>query len=196
MLGPKSFWHLDGHHSLVSWGFVIHGAIDGYSCLITYLQCSTNNRRETVKELFLDAIQSFGLPTRVQTDQDGENVGVWQEMEQRRGPNRGSYLAGTSTHNQRIKRLWRDVFRCVAHIFYYTFQVMEENGLLNMDNPIQKSALQFVFLPRINRIITSFKTAWNYHPLRSEHNWSPQRIWSNGMVDIRNRNFDCSSRCH
>ena len=167
MLGPKSFWHLDGHHSLVSWGFVIHGAIDGYSCLITYLQCSTNNRRETVKELFLDAIQSFGLPTRVQTDQDGENVGVWQEMEQRRGPNRGSYLAGTSTHNQRIKRLWRDVFRCVAHIFYYTFQVMEENGLLNMDNPIQKSALQFVFLPCINRTITSFKTAWNYHPLRS-----------------------------
>ena len=80
MLGPKSFWHLDGHHSLVSWGFVIHGAIDGYSCLITYLHCSTNNRSETVKELFLDAIQPFGLPSRVRTDQGGENVGVWQEM--------------------------------------------------------------------------------------------------------------------
>lgn len=187
--GPNSLWHLDGHHSLVSWGFVIHGAIDGYSRLITYLQCSTNNRSETVKELFLDAIQSFGLPSRVRTDQGGENVGVWQEMKERRGPNRGSYLAGTSTHNQRIERLWWDVFRCVAHLFYYTFQVMEENGLLNMDNPIEKSALQFVFLPRINRAITSFKTAWNYHPLRSEHNWSPQRIWSNGMVDIRNRNL-------
>ena len=126
---------------------------------------------ETVKELFLDDIQSFGLPSRVWTDQGGENVGVWQEMEQRRGPNRGSYLAGTSTHSQRIERLWRDVFRCVAHIFYYTFQVMVY--LLNMDNPIEKSALQFVFLSRINRAITSFKTAWNYHPLRSEHNWSP-----------------------
>ena len=187
--GPNSLWHLDGHHSLVSWGFVIHGAIDGYSRLITYLHCSTNNRSETVKELFLDAIQSFGLPSRVRTDRGGENVDVWQEMEQRGGPNRGSYLAGTSTHNQRIERLWRDVFRCVAHIFYYTFQVMEENGLLNMGNPTEKSALQFVFLPRTNRAITSFKTAWNYHPLRTEHNWSPQRIWSNGMVDIRNRNL-------
>lgn len=119
--GPNSLWHIDGHHSLISWGFVIHGAI-----------------------------QSFGLPSRVRTDRGGENVGIWQEMEQRRGPNRGSYLAGTSTHNQRIERLWRDVFRCVAHIFYYTFQAMEENGLLNMDNPIHKSALHYVFLPRLN----------------------------------------------
>ena len=48
--GPNSLWHIDGHHSLVEWGFVIHGAIDGYSRLITYLQCSTNNRSETVTE--------------------------------------------------------------------------------------------------------------------------------------------------
>ena len=52
--GPNSMWHLDGHHSLVSWGFVIHEAIDGYSRLITYLHCSSNNRSETVKELFLE----------------------------------------------------------------------------------------------------------------------------------------------
>ena len=25
--GPNSLWHVDGHHSLISWGFVIHGAI-------------------------------------------------------------------------------------------------------------------------------------------------------------------------
>ena len=184
--GPNSLWHIDGHHSLVTWGFVIHGAIDGYSRLITFLHCSTNNQSETVTELFLDATHLFGLPSRVRTDHGGENVGIWQEMENRRGPNRGSYLAGTSTHNQRIERLWRDVFRCVAHIFYYTFQVMEESGLLNMNNPLHKYALHYVFLPRINRAISSFKTAWNNHPLRTENNWTPQRIWVNGMIDIRN----------
>ena len=31
--GPNSLWHIDGHHSLVNWGFVIHGAIDGFSSL-------------------------------------------------------------------------------------------------------------------------------------------------------------------
>ena len=108
--GPNSLWHQDGHHSLVKWGFVIHGAIDGFSRLITYLHCSTNNRSDTVKNLFLNATQVYGWPSRVRTDHGGENRDVWQLMEEKRGPNRGSYLVGSSTHNQRIERLWRDVW--------------------------------------------------------------------------------------
>lgn len=27
---PNALWHLDGHHKLIRWGFVIHGIIDGY----------------------------------------------------------------------------------------------------------------------------------------------------------------------
>lgn len=27
---PNSLWHLDGHHKLILWGFVIHGLIDGF----------------------------------------------------------------------------------------------------------------------------------------------------------------------
>lgn len=33
---PNSLWHLDGHHSLINWGFVIHGGIDGFSRLIVF----------------------------------------------------------------------------------------------------------------------------------------------------------------
>lgn len=46
--GPNCLWHIDGHHSLVTWGFVIHGGIDGFSRLIVYLKCSTNNRSNAV----------------------------------------------------------------------------------------------------------------------------------------------------
>ena len=63
--GPNSLWHLDGHHSLVSWGFVIHGAIDGFSRLVTFLHCSTNNRSGTMADLFLKATQEYGWPSRV-----------------------------------------------------------------------------------------------------------------------------------
>jgi len=30
----NSLWHIDGHHSLIQWGFVIHGYIDGFSRIL------------------------------------------------------------------------------------------------------------------------------------------------------------------
>ena len=103
--GPNSLWHIDGHHNLVNWGFVIHGGIDGFSRLIVYLHSSNNNRMETVTHLFRSATERYDWPSRVRSDHGGENVGVWQLMEEVRGPNRESFLAGTSVHNQRIDRL-------------------------------------------------------------------------------------------
>ena len=35
--------HIDGHDILVRWRLVIHGAIDGYSQIITYLQWKNIN---------------------------------------------------------------------------------------------------------------------------------------------------------
>lgn len=184
--GPNSLWHADGHHSLVTWGFVIHGAIDGFSRCIVYLECSTNNRSDTVTELFSGATRNFGWPSRVRTDKGGENVGIWAMMEEFRGANRRSYIAGSSVHNQRIERLWRDVFCMVCHLFYYTFQAMEESGVLNIGDEIHKFILHFVFLPRINIALNSFVASWNNHPMRTARNWSPYRIWVNGVLDIRN----------
>ena len=94
--GPNSLWHIDGHHSLVNWGFVIHGAIDGFSRCIVFLKCSTNNTSETVGDLFPSATRSVGWPSRVRTDHGGENVKVWELMEEARGSNSGSYLVGSS----------------------------------------------------------------------------------------------------
>ena len=35
---------------------------------------------------------------------------------------------GSLTRNQKIERVWRDVFRCVCDLFYYTFYAMEQTG--------------------------------------------------------------------
>ena len=62
----------DGHHKLIRWRMVTHGAIDGFSRLIVFLQCSTNNRASTVYDLFLGAVGQYGLPSRVRTNQGRE----------------------------------------------------------------------------------------------------------------------------
>ena len=89
----------------------------------------------TLRQLFHSATNNFGWPFRVRTDCGGENVRVWELMEEYRGPNRGSYLSG-SVHNQCIELLWRDVFCMVCHIYCYTLQAMEEQGILNRNDDI------------------------------------------------------------
>lgn len=70
---PNFLWHIDSNLKLRHWRFVIHGCIDGYSRLIVYLRCGNNNRAATVLSLFRQAINTWGLPSRVRAD-DGEKT--------------------------------------------------------------------------------------------------------------------------
>ena len=154
--GPNSLWHIDGHHSLVRWRFVLHGGIDGYSRLIVYLRCTTNNKAQSVFDYFWRATREYGVPSRVRSDKGGENVIVCHFMLSQRGIGRGSHIAGRSTHNQRIERLWRDVYRCVASTFHGIFYYMEEQQLLDPDSELDLFVLHCVFLPRINHSLECF----------------------------------------
>lgn len=62
---PRALFHIDGNHKLIRWRFVIHGMIDGYSRMIIFLRCSSNNKASTVFSYFLEGVERFGLPSRV-----------------------------------------------------------------------------------------------------------------------------------
>ena len=104
-------------------------------------------------ESFLQAVKKYGLLSRIRCDQGGENVSVSQHMLCHRGTER-SVPVGSSVHNQRIERLWRDMHRCVTGTFYRLFYFLEHHNMLDPESHL--FALHYVFLPRINEALQHF----------------------------------------
>ncbi|XP_034067491.1 uncharacterized protein LOC117543372 isoform X1 [Gymnodraco acuticeps] len=175
---PNSLWHIDGNHKLIRWRFVVHGGIDGFSRLIVYLSAATNNRAAPVLRSFLEAANVYGVPSRVRSDKGGENVDVARYMVANRGENRNSHIAGRSVHNQRIERLWRDVYVGVLDLFYTMFFNLEREGLLNPDCEVHLYALHWCFVPHIQKHLQFFQQGWNCHRLSTEGNRSPLQLWT------------------
>ena len=161
----NSVWHIDGHHKLVRWHFAIHGAIDGFSHTVVYLKCCDNNRVLTVLELFVHAVPQFGLPDHVRSDYGGENTEVWKYMIAAHNVNYHCVITGSSVHNERVERLWRDVHICIVSPFAEKFQSLESNGFLDPLNKVDLYVLHLFFLPLINKCISEFKKSWNRHSL-------------------------------
>ena len=189
---PNSLWHIDGYHRLIRWRIVVHGGIDGYSRLPVYLRASTNNLATTVLHCFLGAVQQYGLPSRVRCDRGGENVRVSEFMlnHPQRGPGRRSCITGRSVHNQRIERLWRDVFQGCISLFYHLFYQLEDDGLLDPCNNTDLFALHYVFISRINHQLSIFRDLYSHHQLRTARNLTPLQLWIRGMTQ---ESGDCAA---
>ena len=140
--GPNSLWHIDGNHKLIKRRFVIHGGIDGYTRRIVFLTCSTNNLAATVMSSFYEAVCAYGVPDKVRSDLGGEKIDVWRYMVEQR-QSESAVLIGSSTHNQRIESLWRDMYRSVGALYADFFRKMEDDNRLHTLNEIDLYCLHF-----------------------------------------------------
>jgi hypothetical protein len=156
--------------------------------MIVFLKASTNNRSATVKQLFVEASNTHGVPSRLRMDKGGENQQAAQVITDYRGPGRGSAIQGVSVHNQRVERSWVDVAKDVLHPFYDLFTglcVPEDEGglgLVDPNNRIHLWALHFVFLPRINFMLGLFQNQRNNQGLRTELYKTPNQLFVLGMM--------------
>lgn len=155
---------------------------------MTYIHCP-NNRADTVLHLFVHATETYGVPSRVRCDHGVENVAVGRWMLEHMGTDRSGIITGRSVHNQRIERLWRDVNRIVVRSYCNIFYYLENEALLNPDDKVHLYCLHRVFLPKINHTLQEFKSQYNHHPIRSEHNQSPYQLFTSGIIANQDSNY-------
>lgn len=92
-------------------------------------------------------------------------------------------ITGSSTHNERIERLWSDDFRCVGQIFYSLLCGLEDDGFLEPLNDTDLFCVHLTILPEVNRCLQEFVQSWNQHCLSSEHNMTPEALYTLGLLE-------------
>jgi hypothetical protein len=141
---------------------------------VTGLKASTDNQASTVLAMFMEAISDYGIPSRLRGDRGGENRDVSILMILLRGPNRASFMWGSSTFNTRIERMWLEIGKQFARAWRAFFYRLEERHLLDRANKTHLWLLHYLFLNDINHDCQSFQATWNAHPISGEgHGHSP-----------------------
>ena len=105
--GANATWHTDGYDKLKTYGFQIHGCIDGFSRKIIWLKVSRSNNNPVVTaNFFLHAVNEFDLvPSLLQTDCGTEN-GILAAIQCALSDNSSAHRCGSSHANQRIENWW------------------------------------------------------------------------------------------
>lgn len=164
-----------GYDKLKPYGFPIHGAIDGYSRKILWLEVArSNNKPEIPAAFYLDCVkETQGCPILVRSDCGTEN-GIMAAMQCFFRQNGDDCLAGDKAHkygsspaNQRIECWWSFFRRGRAGWWIDFFKDMVTAGILDLGNSLHMECLWFCFQPLIDSELDKVKVHWNTHRIRS-----------------------------
>ena len=172
--GPNWAWHVDGYDKLKPFGFNIHGAIDGYSRRILWLEILKSNKDPVeVLSLYSRFIGKLtAVPRKVVADRGTENVliaGCQRFTRRLHTDNNAAYNSfqyGKSISNQRIEALWSHLRRSCTHFWINFFKDLIEAGQFDFTNPIEKELVTFVFFDLLKRDLNTFQLSWNVHAIR------------------------------
>jgi len=176
--GPNFIWHLDGYDKLKPFGFAIHGAIDGYSRRILWLEVGpSNNNPRIVATYFLETVRQLGgSPVRCRCDLGTENV-LLEELQPLFAVNydpdsadESCLLYGKSTSNQRIESWWGILRRQASDWWISLFQNLRNDGLIRDHDELCMECLRFCFMTVIQLELHQVAVLWNQHTIQMKKN--------------------------
>ena len=174
--GPNYLVHVDGYDKLKPFGFAVHGAIDGFSRKILWLNVGfTNNDPRFIAQFYLNYVQNInGVPCIVRADRGTENSIIHDiqhalRIDHNDSLQHASFMYGRSTSNQRIERWWRHLTDCSVSFWKQLFKDLREIGEFDNSDPVHVETLRFCFTGLIQRDFDLVVQEWNQHSIRCQH---------------------------
>lgn len=176
--GPNFTWHIDGFDKLKPYGFAIHGAIDGFSKRILWLEvASSNSDPAVIGFYFLNCVkQLHGCPVNAARTDPGTENGILATIQSILTNDPNSYAFVTSVRNQRIEAWWSYFKRNRAQWWMDYFSDLYDSGVYDPDNRFQRTCFQFCFMDFIQLQLNETAVAWNCHRIRPNTGYCPPGI--------------------
>ena len=176
--GPNYLWHMDGYDKLKPFGIAIHGAIDGYSRKILWLEVgASNNNPKIIASYFLKTVNHLKLfPRCIRADRGSENsiVGGIQMFFKETSTNETGtdmcFRYGPSTRNQRIESWWSIFRRNRCSWWINFFKDLCDESIFDPSIPYHQEFLRFCFVTLLQVELDETKNLWNSHYIRKSRN--------------------------
>lgn len=170
--GPNFVWHIDGYDKLKPFGCAIHGAIDGFSRRILWLEVGpSNNSPKIVSRYFLETIQQLGgCPNICRCDLGTENKELEEIQVLLHTLNDQEYencfIYGRSTSNQRIEAWWSILRRQAADWWITFFKDLRDANLFNDGDLLHVDCLRYCFMDLLQEELHRIVIQWNQHRIQ------------------------------
>eukprot|EP00111_Clytia_hemisphaerica_P014195 TCONS_00041804-protein len=189
--GPNWVWHIDGYDKLKPFGFSIHGAIDGFSRRILWLQIVPSNKDPgIICKLYLNFAQRIGgIPRKIVGDRGTENVYVaagqrfMRRNHQDTSSGERSFKYGRSVTNQRIEAWWSILRKTCTNFWINFFKDLIDQDFFDTSSNIHCECIKFCFYPVIKNDLDQSMSSWNNHRIRFSST-SDRRVRPAGRPNI------------
>ena len=166
---PNYIWHTDGYDKLKPFDFCIHGAIEGYSHRILWVEvASSNNNPEIIAHFFCKCVLLLGSTASIiHSDKRTENVNVatiqrfYQRFQVDEFSGEKSFMYGRSTSNQRIEAWWGILRKSCTNWWIRYLKDLRDMGLYNDDDEFERECWKFCFMQVIQKELNAMVRNWN-----------------------------------